>query len=522
MAESEPIRYMIDFKFIPELFYKEKWKISEVFIKEFLAASYTAAYKAIKPRFFWQRPKQFSARDFKIYDMYRDGTRLYYVALPPVDDSSDCFCAAYVIVLYSEECRLFTVEKSIYGEDCIGTIDENNQHILLEHATDSVENNMEIIYEYVLTEKKAVQARANYFNISAAEQKPSFNTCTKPSKRNSEIKIKSSDIMNEVYRVTLSCSSPPIGGTPEENARYVMGKIAYFRENGVSESELYELESKILRFIPDYVAENFAEFYAFLKEDISSIILTMDYYMARGDYAAAKKIADPVADYLEKHKEALIDGHHCHQNIFETAMYTLEEKKLIETQHTKSNYTGFLILYAKVLQNTRIIRNNREEFCMKESRKFLLWAKELSPQNAGVWLYLGVSYHGDEMLQLEHYKKALQYCYIKDGEYGLTAIYEHMAMHYWGKNQTEIVAALKDMITELGGNPFMITFLLSKRQAPVSRPYRDTLRKHSIPMGFSELVRKTADFLIDPRTDMQNNQEVHELLMEIQLSEAIA
>lgn len=356
------------------------------------------------------------------------------------------------------------------------------------------------------------------------EQKTVSETDNEPeTKYSREIMWKPKNILDELQRVTMSCSSAPIVGTPEENARYVMDKISYFRENGVEESELYMLECKILQFMPDYVAENFSEFYAFLKEDISSIIMTMELFMARGDYAAAKKIAEPMADYLERNKEALINGHHCHQNAFETAMYTLKEKRQIATQHTKSNYTAFLILYARVLQHTRILRNNRDEFCMKESRKYLEWAKELNPQNAGAWLYLGVSYTGDEALkleifktvQLDLYKEALKYCYLKDGDYGLTKIYEHMAMYYWGKNQIEVVAALRDYITELGGNSIVLTFLLSKRHVTLSRPYWDILRKNGIQIGFSELVKKTADFLSDPRADMQNNPQIQELIVDV-------
>ena len=333
--------------------------------------------------------------------------------------------------------------------------------------------------------------------------------------QHNEIQWKPNNIMDEVQMMIVSCSSPPIIGTPEENARRVMEKIEYFRKNGVPENALYELESKILMFMPDFVVENFEEFYRFLKEDISSIYITMELLMAKGDFAAAKKIADPLAAYLERHKAALIDGRHCHQNPFESALYIVESQGDLSTESTQDNYTAFLVAYARILQNTKIVRHNQEMFRMAESRKYLKWAQEMSPQNASVWLYLGVSYNDNETLQLQYYKRALQYCYLKDGDYGLTKIYECLAIHYLGKNQLELVAALKELIVALGENPLVLSFLLAKRNAPACRSFRDILRKNNIQIGFSPLVLQTVEILEDPRTGAQKNPAVQATIREI-------
>ena len=339
------------------------------------------------------------------------------------------------------------------------------------------------------------------------------NPCV--SGQHNEIRWKPKNIMDEVQMMVVSCSSPPIVGTPEENARRVMERIEYFRKNGVPENALYELEGKILMFMPDFVVENFEEFYRFLKEDISSIYITMELLMAKGDFAAAKKIADPLAAYLERHKAALIDGRHCHQNPFESALYIVETQGDLSTESTQDNYTAFLVAYARILQNTKIVRHNQEMFRMAESRKYLKWAQEMSPQNASVWLYLGVSYNDNETLQLQYYKRALQYCYLKDGDYGLTKIYECLAIHYLGKNQLELAAALKELIVALGENPLMLSFLLAKRNVPACRSFRDILRKNDIQIGFSPLVLQTVEILEDPRTGAQKNQAVQATIREI-------
>lgn len=756
MAEVRPIRHQIDFQLIPALYHKDPKAFAVTFALaagELLANIYTDVYKEIKPKHFWQKSRQFSKEDFKVRkELYPDGVHIIYVTLPPVDDGSHVYCTAYALVIGDNEAKFYTVEKSVFGTTCIGTVDENGHHINLGDAGSSTEENMEILHGFEMVEEdstvevqktvnpdgsyvevitdhrnnraeiKEYDAHGNWVRsthgtfsdepkisddevddfIDYLEENEDFdeeefqrwkanrhngkvkektaeewleegklhyrnkefesalecysnaadlnnadaqnragmmiyngqgtqqnnerafvfikksaengnvsamgnlaimydrgrgttkdyvlarkwykaalengsdnysvinnlgflylhglgtdvdydkaqmyferairkgceaakNNLTELKKRrgvessnndggnsnpsseeqHKEIRWKPKNIMDEVRMMVMSCSSPPIVGTPEENARRVMEKIEYFREKGVSEKDLYELESKILLFMPDFVVKNFEEFYSFLKEDISSIYITMELLMAKGDYVAAKKIADPLAAYLESHKTKLIDGHHCHQNSFETALYTLEARRTIPTQSTKDNYTAFLVAYARILQNTKIVRHNQEMFRMAESRKYLKWAQEMSPQNASVWLYLGVSYNDNEELQLEYYKKALQYCYLKDGDYGLTKIYECLAMHYWGKNKIEVVTALKELITALDGNPFMLTFLLSKRNVPASRPFQDVLRKYSIQVGFSDLVLQTVDFLEDPRAGVQNNQEVQALMQEI-------
>lgn len=321
-------------------------------------------------------------------------------------------------------------------------------------------------------------------------------------------------LMAELTRTIDSCSSAPVTNDLEDRARWLMGRVEYFRRRGVPERKLYILEFRILQYMPDFVVRNFNQFYTFLREDISSIYIAVEYHLGRGNFAAAKKIADPLVQLLEKNKTALIDGHHCHQNSFELAMYTLETQKKLESSSTKDNYTAFLVSYARILQNTKDESGNR--FLMRESRKYLRWAQSMSPQNASVWLYLGASYNEDEQKQLECYQKALHYCYLKDDPYGLTAIYKHLAIFYWFRDRADVTAALRELVVQLGDNAPELAFLLKKHPSTNRSPFRKVLQKQGIQIGFSDFVKETAVFLSNREGKLRDHSEIQEIINTVQ------
>lgn len=321
-------------------------------------------------------------------------------------------------------------------------------------------------------------------------------------------------VMAELTRTIESCSFAPVTKDLEGRARWLMGRVEYFREKGVPERELYILEFRILLYMPDFVVRNFSEFYTFLREDISAIYIAVEYHLDRGNFAAAKRIADPLARLLEKNKAAMIDNHHCHQNSFELAMYTLETKRKLETPSTKDNYTAFLVSYARILQNTKDESGKR--FLMHESRKYLRWAQTLSPQNASVWLYLGASYNEDEQMQLNCYQKALHYCYLKDDSYGLIAIYKHLALLYWFRNQSDVTAALRELVVRLGDEALELSFLLKKHPSTDRSPFRAVLQKQGIQIGFSDFVKETAEFLSNREGELRDHSEIQEIINTVQ------
>lgn len=348
---------------------------------------------------------------------------------------------------------------------------------------------------------------ANEFEKDTNPRKEKRNSTTFPTEDENAV-------MAELTQTIESCSFAPVTKDLEGRARWLMGRVEYFREKGVPERELYILEFRILLYMPDFVVRNFSEFYTFLREDISAIYIAVEYHLDRGNFAAAKRIADPLARLLEKNKAAMIDNHHCHQNSFELAMCTLETRKVLETPSTKDNYTAFLVAYARILQNTKDASGKR--FLMCESRKYLRWAQSMSPQNASVWLYLGASYNEDEQKQLECYQKALHYCYLKDDPYGLTAIYKHLAIFYWFRDHADVTAALRELVVQLGDNAPELAFLLKKHPSTNRSPFRKVLQKQGIQIGFSDFVKETAVFLSNREGKLRDHSEIQEIINTVQ------
>lgn len=380
-----------------------------------------------------------------------------------------------------------------------------NLAIMSAHGTALKKADLPVISRCVPENK--ISNTANDLEKSTNPRKEKRNSTTSPSEDENAV-------MAELARTIESCSFAPVTKDLEGRARWLMGRVEYFREKGVPERELYILEFRILQYMPDFVVRNFNQFYAFLREDISAIYIAVEYHLVRGNFATAKKIADPLVQLLEKNKTSLIDGHHCHQNSFELAMYTLETQKKLESSSTKDNYTAFLVSYARILQNTKDESGNR--FLMRESRKYLRWAQSMSPQNASVWLYLGASYNEDEQKQLECYQKALHYCYLKDDPYGLTAIYKHLAIFYWFRDRADVTAALRELVVQLGDNAPELAFLLKKHPSTNRSPFRKVLQKQGIQIGFSDFVKETAAFLSNREGKLRDHSEIQEIINTVQ------
>ena len=380
-----------------------------------------------------------------------------------------------------------------------------NLAIMSAHGTALKKVDLPVISRCVPENK--ISNTANDLEKSTNPRKEKQNSSTSPSEDENAV-------MAELARTIESCSFAPVTNDLEGRARWLMGRVEYFREKGVPERELYILEFRILLYMPDFVVRNFSEFYTFLREDISAIYIAVEYHLDGGNFAAAKRIADPLARLLEKNKAAMIDNHHCHQNSFELAMCTLETRKVLETPSTKDNYTAFLVAYARILQNIKDASGKR--FLMCGSRKYLRWAQSMSPQNASVWLYLGASYNEDEQKQLECYQKALHYCYLKDDPYGLTAIYKHLAIFYWFRDRADVTAALRELVVQLGDNAPELAFLLKKHPSTNRSPFRKVLQKLGIQIGFSDFVKETAEFLSNREGKLRDHSEIQKIINTVQ------
>lgn len=159
MADKNSNLYLLHFQLIPALYHKDKDAFMIAFglaPDEFLANIYTEVYQQIKPKRFWQRKKVYPKEEFKAYKkLYPDGIMVSYVTLPEMEDGSHVYCTAYALVMASEETSFYTIEKSVFGTTCIGTVDENGNHINLGHAGNSPEENMEILHGFEVTDEES-------------------------------------------------------------------------------------------------------------------------------------------------------------------------------------------------------------------------------------------------------------------------------------------------------------------------------------------------------------------------------
>ena len=481
-GQKLPIRHELDFVLLPKLFYEDTKAFSKCFLlntREMLAQIYNDVYKVVdkgKPR-----PRTFAAEDFCAqWKPFGEGGQICYVTAPapPADDGSHVYCTAYALVVTKALTRLYTVEKGFMGTTCIGYMDEAGNHVNLGDAGNTAEENISRIISFHMPAGTAGPERKN---STAAANAPSR------------------EILRELMQTMSSCASRPVMGKPADNANWLMGRVRYFRENGIPEEQLYALEMRIVQYMPEYVAGNFQYFLDFLQEDFTAITMGLEKLLEAKQYSDAEKVAIPGALYLYKNKARLYDGHHCFQDAFEATMYTLEKGGEPSTPHTRCNYTAFLVVYARILCGMGFSRGVGE---------ILEQALELSPQNAAVWLGLGDASEHDREKQLKYYQKALNYCYRKDGPYGLTEIYRHMAECCRQMGQTETACALRDFIVQLGANPGALATQLPAGK----RPCTDVMGEQGIQIGFSRLVFFAVMMLQAPESKDQLTPEIQEIM----------
>lgn len=149
MVETRPIRYHIDFDIIPSLYHKDPESFAEAFAMgadELLAKIYTDVYKESDSNCSGETGRQFSKTDFRVFTkIYYFTPSIHYVTLPPSEDGSHVYCTAFALTVKKDKVNFYTIEKSVLGTTCIGTVDQNGHHVNFGPAGHSVAENIEII-----------------------------------------------------------------------------------------------------------------------------------------------------------------------------------------------------------------------------------------------------------------------------------------------------------------------------------------------------------------------------------------
>lgn len=154
MAEQNNIRYHVDFDLVPSIYHKNPGEFALSFsanAEEMLANIYTYIYSHIKPDHFWQRRPKFSKTDFQVLrKKYPDGLSITYVLLPPLTDQSLVYCTAYAVTIWKNEAHFYTIEQSVTGTSCIGSVAKDGTHINYGSKALSVEENLAFIHSLEL------------------------------------------------------------------------------------------------------------------------------------------------------------------------------------------------------------------------------------------------------------------------------------------------------------------------------------------------------------------------------------
>lgn len=306
-------------------------------------------------------------------------------------------------------------------------------------------------------------------------------------------------LRKEYVQILTSCSSPPIGDATEA-AEYAIGKIQYFRNNGLPEEELYHLEMAICLNIPAYVEKHFDKFLEAVNHDITPLWASAERLIRANKSDQAYQISKPLADYLVRNKDTKITGRHRFQNFHEEVMYRMEHnlpfKGSTEIKHASGNYVGFFVTYAKLLQSLAILKSEFKGACVQ----YLELAKELCDVNASVYLYTALHYMEDEGLWRQNIDLALNYCNYNNGPYGMSQIYMQMGMYYMAHQNDELSAAcfataihFAEPETANACKYFMSK--AGKYQSMSEQQAVDVLRRNHIQVGYSTLVRGTAAML---------------------------
>lgn len=154
-------RYELDFGIIPKIFYKDpgdfvtrclRWKDG------YVCAMFNRYYELVNKVFFPNHPKRFDPSQFALTESKIEGGRVIYITLPTEHEGSLVYCSAYAAAYRKgffgiKDAKLFLIERSVLGTDCIGTMDPEGKHVNFGPVTGSIQGDIARIAEIVRSQK---------------------------------------------------------------------------------------------------------------------------------------------------------------------------------------------------------------------------------------------------------------------------------------------------------------------------------------------------------------------------------
>ena len=289
----------------------------------------------------------------------------------------------------------------------------------------------------------------------------------------------------EFMDVYFQTRGKPIG-SEDQAWNWIIQQILSLRRRGLGRNEILELECNVITNLPNSYAKYFDDFLT-LAGDMTPIVIACERLLEQGKGTAAKAAADPYLNYLQAHPEKYNAGQVCCQGREEVALCLLEGHKL-DGPRAEDNYTMFLVLYCRILDN--ILSRTPEEMLAKDRKKehCLNIAAKISPCNATVWeAFARIYMNSDERKYRDYIQKALRYTYRSGEPYGLGTVYANLAMHY-AVRDPQLAYALCDLCRQYEGDPMAAELVLRRKGATKPENPAALLRSAGIQQGFSALA----------------------------------
>lgn len=310
---------------------------------------------------------------------------------------------------------------------------------------------------------------------------------------------KKSPIFNEYFATLMSCSSAPISGTAESNAKYLIKKIQYFRRNGIPNELLYELASKIIVFCTEYYESHFENFLTIMDNSLIPAAIAIE-KIGTDKPEQIVRISAPIITYIKKiaDTENLAECI-CIGNSFEIIMCSIEnvENKVIKI--IGNDWNIFFAKYFKVMLDIRYASKSTEYF--DDAINFAGYAEILFRESAPILYYIALCYDiagKQEKANLAYYN-ALEKAF---DENILAAIYISLSTRCAASGNEELCHCLLDIAMEYSNEPVAYPGISAEMMKKLLFPFYKNklnylgklkiLEDNGIPIGYSRLVRSAS------------------------------
>lgn len=321
-------------------------------------------------------------------------------------------------------------------------------------------------------------------------------------------------IMKEYFNTLISCSSAPLSGNDDSNAKYLMGKIEYFRQNEIPEDLLADLEMQIIIHCTKYYEKNFESFLSFMKNRTIAITKAIEAVSIK-NYEKILKISEPALKYIEKKIEEVPEAINIGKE-HEAILFSITNNCDKPARIIGDDWDKFFCMFIKLSLDKRYAALNKKP--LGNLGRYVECALKLCPVNAEV-IYFSALYYGiiGQTAKAEDLIKKALACSCNNDT--LAACYVTLATYYAEKQDMKTTCSLLDIAKEYSDKPIAYPGVSAEMMKSLLFPmqksnyvYSDVLLKEKIQIGFSSNVNLTAHILKNNTTHYQNNIFVQTVL----------